>query len=94
MYKELGKRTDYQSQIKGMVNQEIRNIVDAKKPVNNRMKSVVFSATEGERDPAMDHTVLAQRKGASVCTPATLQKPQNWTDLMARTLANNSIANR
>ena len=41
----------------------------------------------------MDHTVLTQKKAPAIHKPATLNKPQNWDDLMARTLDANAMVN-
>ena len=39
-----------------------------------------------ESTTPVDHTKLAQKKAPSQYTPATLQKAQNWSDIMNRTL--------
>ena len=58
-----------------------------------KMYSRVFNFREGEKDPNIDHSLLTQKKAPAVHKPATLTKPQNWGDLMARTLDANCMVN-
>ena len=58
-----------------------------------KMYSRVFNFKEGEKDLSIDHSLLTQKKAPSMHMPVTLTKPQNWEDLMARTLDANCMIN-
>lgn len=75
-YAQKGTRNDFQSQAKVQLLAQSTKVQEG--PINytsHKMQSRVFNFTEGERCQDMDHSVLIQKKSASIYKPHTLNKP-------------------